>query len=208
MYAVFFVLWGISACSKQETVYQSAQSTLRSQTENMLSSVEWAPPLYADGIPSVPVFAIEAPLPQALGALPVKKDIYPEYKDFGVLDLSSVPEGVFHTADKFLNNAAVPPKNERNIETALICSDYPFLQMVLTAVLEPLPPVVRWLYAKPQFIPDTVDGAVLLHDSGGVWQLPARLFSKNCYTDMVLFVRDSGSSYTIEQIYCGEQIYE
>lgn len=138
------------------------------------------------------------------------KDVYPSYKDFGILDSSSCPRAVLDFCFEFLKKTVYVNQNARAVPSSMLDASYPFLQLLVSEQLSAVPRADRVLFGRAFY-------------ADGVWEIPVRCESAGTHTDLVLFVAEKvrsqsiqtaqntgarAGSYVIEQLYVGECVYE
>ncbi len=185
---LFFLFF---SCKKEKTQTPKIPDTLRGRIKELSYEINWSDEMNPDGLPKLEKQDLFLQLPLTLCVLPETEAVYPEYGDFGELNLSGVPYSLVRFVDSFCRESICVPVDKRRIETDILDSTYPFLKMVLEDELFSLHEVKSYLVAKPEFY-------------DGVYQVPVRLFGNDKHTDILLFVNNVKETFKIDQIYFGE----
>lgn len=179
------------SCKKENSQAPKTPDTLRGRINELSYGISWSDEIDPEGLPKLEKKDLFLQLPLTLCVLPETEAVYPEYDDFGELNLSDVPYSLVKFVDSFCRESVCVAVDKRDIKPDILDSSYPFLEMVLEDELSSLHEVKSYLVAKPEFY-------------DGVYQVPVRLFGNDKHTDILMFVNNINDTYQIDQVYFGE----
>ena len=186
---------GTVSCTKEAEVFKATESTVKEIVDNQLKEKNWHDELESPKDYELKLTEIDAPLPAAsLAVLPLK-GVYPEYKDFGSLDVSALEGKLLKMLDSFFEKSAIAAPGRRTVDAECLDPSYPFLSYVMQPYFDKLPAVRYVLYGKPSFL----EGCI---------EIPARLEGDKNHTDLLIYVLKDKEVWYIEQVIFGELINE
>lgn len=190
-----FIVCFFSSCFEEKVVFSATESTVKETFDNMLKEKKWQTELESPDKYILKISEINSPLPEGTLAILPRKDIYPSYKDFGLLDTSKLENSLLKMLDAFFYKATLVAKEERIVDTKFLDPSYPFLSAIFEPFFKELPDIVQIIYGEPAFIDDVIE-------------IPIRLNGMKNYTDLLVYVLKDNDTWYIEQIVFGEQINE
>ena len=179
------------SCKKEKPQTPKTPDTLRGKIKELSYGISWSDEIDPEGLPQIERQDLFLQLPLTLLVLPETGAVYPEYDDFGELNLSGVPYSLVKFVESFCRESVCVAAEKRSINAEILDSTYPFLKMILEDEFSSLHEVKSYLVAKPEFY-------------DGVYQVPVRLFGNDKHTDILMFVNNVNEKYQIDQIYFGE----
>ena len=183
------------SCSKEVEVFKATESTVKETVDERIKDKNWENEIESPKDYVLNLTEISAPLPAACLAVLPAGNIYPEYKDFGSLDISRLEYKLLNMLDEFFNKAAFARKDRRVVEAKYLDPSYPFLPYVMQPYFDNLPEVGDIIYGKPTFLDNSIE-------------IPARLTGDNKHIDLLIYVLIDKEVWYIEQVIFGEQVNE
>ncbi len=180
------------SCKKEKQNINESPDTLRGQIEELSFGIDWTDEKDPEGLPKLEKQNLFLQLPLSLYVLPETEGVYPFYDDFGELNLSEVSYSLVKFVNSFCSALCGMP-DSRQVKSEVFDSTYPFLKTVLEEEITELHKIDTFYVAKPEIY-------------NGVYQVPVRLFGKDKYTDILMFIVQRDEKFVIEQIYFGETV--
>ena len=183
------------SCSKEVEVFKATESTVKEVVDEQLKDKEWHDELEAPDDFKLELTEIDAPLPAGCLAVLPARGVYPEYKDFGSLDVSGLEGRLLKMLDSFFEKSAIASPGNRYLDSDCLDPSYPFLPYVMQPYFDKLPSIRSVIYGKPAFLDNCIE-------------IPARLNGDKNHTDLLIYVLKDKEVWYIEQVIFGEQINE
>ena len=192
---VCLFIWCFFSCSKETEVFKATESTVKETVDERVKDKKWEKEIESPKDYVLKLSEISAPLPAGCLAVLPSGNVYPEYKDFGSLDISRLEYQLLNMLDEFFNKAAFARKEKRVVEAKYLDPSYPFLPYVMQPYFDNLPEVGDIIYGKPSFLDNCIE-------------IPARLIGDNKHIDLLIYVLKDKEVWYIEQVIFGEQVNE
>ena len=193
-FVIFLFALSLVGCKKEKVALaQSESNFIRSEVDNERSKVTWTEPIRKDGLAKQELIMPSMRIRDNFAAYRIGKTVYPYLPGFGSLNTEILPSEVVDLLDGFLATAAIPPPEDRSIDTDFLHPELEFLPHIMKFHFTSLHPINRMIYGEPFVLEEG-------------YQIPVRFLSDEMHTDTNIFVSSHELSYVIDQIQFGSAV--
>lgn len=125
---------------------------------------------------------------------PPVEALYPEYKNFGSLDISLLSSEIKSLIQKFIDGI-----NQNKFEVDCISPETRFLEPIFLEDFEQIEEIISFIIGKP---------IIIQNEFINEYQVPVRLTTDNGFYNTLFFLVNQNDAYFIEQVNYGSLISE